>query len=562
MDLKSGSYVHLMGIGGSGMSAIATVMLEQGYRVSGCDLEMSPLVERLESRALKVSKGHTPAHLEGLNKPDAVIVSAAISKDNPELVAAREADIPVYKRGEIIGQLMQDKQGISVAGTHGKTTIAAMAAYVLTQAGLDPSYIVGGVLRNTSTNGYAGKGRPFIVEADEYDDMFLDLNHKIAIVTGIEHDHPDQFSSLHDVVLSINKFVGRLPDDGLLIACYDDPQARLLAERRRKEGKPVLTYGLSHGAELRAVEIIPRREGGFDFIAKQGLMMKGMAQIRLTGEHNLRNALAVLALAEHVGLQFEMAAAMLSEFEGVERRFEFKGRVAGITTIDDYAHHPTAIRATLEGARTRFGSRPIWVVFQPHTFTRTKALLDELVTAFDLADHVIITDIYGSRETDTLGMSSPDLVKAIKHSDVRHISNFKEVVTHLAIALGTADVVITMSAGDANKIHEGLLIALKKRFTGQLSQTVDMRNKITTLREQYIDELTERESTGRLTAEESKTWHRFLEEATLTTGLLERLLEQLREEGAPGDVKAAGSSGDENKPDKDGKTGDGTPPNV
>jgi UDP-N-acetylmuramate--alanine ligase len=534
MPLKAGAHVHFVGIGGFGLSAIAQVMLEQGFTVSGCDLEESSLAKKLGEKEVKVSVGHDPAHLDAKTKPgkpDALVVSSAVPDDNPELEAARKADIPIYKRADILGELMADRQGVAIAGTHGKTTTTAMTAYVLSQAGLDPTYIVGGVLHNTSTNAHAGRGKPFVVEADEYDRMFMGLKPSIAIVTSVEHDHPDKFPGLHDVRAAFDDFVDLLPDDGLLIACYDDPQARLLADRRRKAALPAMTYGLAHGADLRAMEVITTKEGGSDFIVKQGLAMKGMVRLRLAGTHNVQNCLAVLALSEHLGVQCELVAALISEFRGGERRFENKGRVAGVTVIDDYAHHPTAVRLTLKSARTQFGSRPIWAIFQPHTYTRTKTLLDDFAAAFEDADHVLVTDIYRSRETDNLGISSGDLIKKMDHPDAQHIGELDRIVRYLAGAVEPGDVVITMSAGDATRVGDDLLKALKVRAEVQDAIGPD---ELTELRDEFLEELASREQSGKMTRGETETWRKFVDEATLTPGLMKRLLARLHQGEAAG----------------------------
>lgn len=527
MALKSGAHVHFMGIGGSGLSAIARVMQEAGYEVSGCDLEESPLFKQLKKKGLRVSVGHDPAHLDAKDKPDALIVSSAVPEDDPEVKAAREKGIPVLKRADILGELMAGRQGVAIAGTHGKTTTTAMVAYILSQAELDPTYIVGGVLQNTGTNAHAGDGKPFVVEADEYDKMFLGLKPAVSVVTGIEHDHPDKFESLREVRAAFDEFVDLLPDDGLLIACYDDPQARLQAERRREAGKPALTYGLSHGADLRATDVITAKEGGSDFIVKQGLAMKGMVRLRLPGNHNVQNCLAAIAVADHLKVQFELIAAVIGEFRGVQRRFEIKGRVVGVTVIDDYAHHPTAIKTTLKAARTRYGSRPLWVVFQPHTYTRMKALMDDFATAFQDAEHVIVGDIYRSRETDDLGISSADLVKHMKHPGAKHVPKLEDIVEHLAERVEPGDVVITMSAGDATRVSTDLLRALAKRAGAD--DLLAAEAEVSKLRKAFVEELTRQEQAGLVTAEESKTWHEFLDEATLNVKLLDRLLTRLRE---------------------------------
>lgn len=546
MELKPGAHVHLMGIGGFGISAIARVLLERGYTVSGCDLTISELAEKLSERGAKVIQGHNASHIKessDLPTPDALIMSSAVADDNPEVAAARAEKIPVYKRSDIMGFLMAGQDGVAIAGTHGKTTTTSMAAYMLGQAGLDPTYIVGGVLRNTGQNARAGKGKPFVVEADEYDNMFLGLRPKVAIVTNIEHDHPDQFKSLDEVRASFEKFVALLPDDGLLVTCHDDQEALKLADKRRQAGKPVITYGLEPGADMRAVEVISNNQGGSDFIVRDKRLMRGMVRIGVPGKHNVQNALAVFVLAKHFDVQFEIAAAVLNEFQGVKRRFEVKGRVAGITSVDDYAHHPTAIKATLKAARARYGRRGLWAVFQPHTFTRTVALKDELALAFEEADHVIVTDIYASREKDDLGVSAKDILAVLKqHPDARHIADLDEVVKYVSENVESGDVVVTMSAGDATRVSSEVLDALQERFQDKV---IEEGASLTSLREEFMAELKRQERAGLLSLEESKTWREFIDEATLTPSLMRRLLDRLRKSDHSSKGKSGGDAGED-----------------
>jgi UDP-N-acetylmuramate--alanine ligase len=459
-DLRPGDHVHFVGISGFGLSAIARVMLDEGYVVSGCDLKPSRLVEQLKAGGAAVWQGHDPAHLQGRHV-DALVISSAVPADNVEVLAAHEAGIPVYKRADVLGTLMAGRVGVGVAGTHGKTTTTAMIAFALEHAGLDPTFIVGGVLRDVGTNARSGQGTPFIVEADEYDAMFLGLRPQVAVVTTLELDHPDMFHSLDEVRALFQQYVDLLPDDGVLVAGYDDPNARALVVRRRESGHPAITYGQERAANLRATNLIPNRFGGTDFVVETDRGVIGLAHLRLPGRHNVSNALAALAVAGYFGVGFDVAARALALFRGVERRFEFKGQVAGVTVIDDYAHHPTAVRATLEAARQKYGDQPIWVVFQPHTYSRTLALLDEFAASFDLAEHVVVTDIYAAREHDDLGVSAEDLVaRMAHHPHVVHVGGLTEAVSYLVEHVCPGDLVITMSAGDATRVGEDLLRAL------------------------------------------------------------------------------------------------------
>ena len=458
-ELQPGARVHCMGIGGFGINPIARVMHELGYRVSGCDLTESPLIPPLREQGIPVEIGHSPAHLDQF-EPEALVISSAIPPNNREVWAAVGRGIPIYKRSDILCALMRNRTGIAVAGTHGKTTTTAMLAWTLNRCGLDPSFIVGGVIRNLSTNARAGQGTLFVIEADEYDRMFMGLCPKMAVITTLELDHPDMFRSLADVRALFEEFVALLPSDGLLVAGFDDPEARRLADRRAGCGLPTLTYGLS-GGEWSARQVMPNPAGGVDFEALRAGEAVGRIALRLPGLHNVQNALAALAVAQAVGAPFEASVEALESFSGTGRRFEVKGEAQGVTVIDDYAHHPTAIRATLAAARMRYGTQTLWAVWQPHTYRRTRALLDEFAACFTEADHVIITDVYRSRDTETFGVGPEDVLARMGyHRDARHIGNLDDVIDYLALNVQPGDVVIVMSAGDATRIADGLLRAL------------------------------------------------------------------------------------------------------
>ncbi|MDW8067585.1 MAG: UDP-N-acetylmuramate--L-alanine ligase [Anaerolineae bacterium] len=451
--------VHFIGIGGAGLSAIARVLMERGARVSGSDLTLSPAAEALAREGAQVYLGHRAENVVGA---DAVIVSSAVREDNVEVQAARAAGIPVLRRAQVLGQLMEGHIGIAVAGTHGKTTTTAMIATVLWEAGLDPTFIVGGTLVGPGINARAGGGPHFVIEADEYDRTFLGISPHIAVVTNVEHDHPDCYPTFEDFRAAFAEFVARIPPDGLLVACGDHPVARELGQERQARGGRVVFYGREKGAEWTAHQVHANPSGGTDFYAVRSGRTLGEVRLRVPGEHNVLNALAALAVAEEVGVPFPTARAALSGFRGVARRFEVKGEAEGVVVVDDYAHHPTEIRATLAAARQRFPGRPLWAVWQPHTYSRTKALLEEFAEAFDQADHVVVLPIYAARESDTLGVSSADVVARMRHPDARVVGSREEAVALLGTEVRPGDVVLTLGAGDGDKVGEWLLEALKR----------------------------------------------------------------------------------------------------
>ncbi len=453
--------VHLIGIGGAGLSAIATVLLQQGYTVSGSDMQPSSSTERLTQLGATVHIGHRPENLSG--SLDTVVISSAIPADNPELVEARRRGLPVVKRAEWLGHMMQGRVGIAVAGTHGKTTTTAMTAFMLQEAEQEPTYIVGGFVPQMNTNAAAGVGDTFVIEADEYDHTFLGLRPEVAVVTIVEWDHPDIFPTAGALHQAFQDFVRLVPADGLVIGCGDDPGARAIIEQAAAN---VITYGLQADNDWQAVEVRPNRRGGHDFkvmarVGQNAVLPHLTVSLAIPGRHNVYNALAVLIIAYHRQIELAQAAEILSQFKGVGRRFELKGEVNGITVIDDYGHHPTAIKATLAAARARFGNRPLWVAFQPHTFSRTMALLDDFAGAFNEADHVIMVDIFASRETDEGLVNSKDIVERMTHPDARYIGPLGEAADYLAAHLSPGDVLFTIGAGDGYRIGERVLKKFK-----------------------------------------------------------------------------------------------------
>lgn len=456
--LRPGGHVHFVGIGGIGLSAIARVLLQKGYVVSGSDLQLSGITQDLAKLGATVYQGHKEENLGGAS---VVVASSAVPAENPEILEAKKRKISVINRGQMLAWLMRDRYCVAVAGTHGKTTTSAMIALVLEEADLHPSIIVGGIIPELGTNAKEGKGRHLVLEADEYDRTFLELRPQAAVVTSIEMDHPDCFTDLEDVSRAFREFLTRLPADGFVMACADDSQVRRVIETLEKTR--VSTYGLGNGADWQAVELRDNALGGQDFRVIGEGDDEGCFQLAIPGVHNVSNAIAAIGVAHHLGLDLQYARHSLRRFQGVKRRFEIKGEAYGVTVVDDYAHHPSEIRATLAAARQRYAGRRICAVFQPHTYSRTKALLDEFATAFDDADQVIVTGIYAAREKDDLGIGAHDLVRMMTHPQVLHVADLSEASLRIIDELAPGDVLITMGAGDVWTVGEEVLTRLRQR---------------------------------------------------------------------------------------------------
>ena len=452
--------MHLIGIGGIGLSAIARVLLADGYQISGSDAQPSALTAELQGLGMRIFSGHRAENVAGA---DLVVVSSAVPEDNPELLAARRAGIPVVKRAELLGDMMADQRGIAVAGTHGKTTTSALISFVLCELGLDPTFIVGGILQDLGTNARLGHGPHFVVEADEYDHTFLGLRPRVAVVTVVEMDHPDCFADLEAVSADFLRFLQLVPEGGALVGCADQPRVVDLL-RQATQGRTVtaVTYGLRAEGDWQARDVRVNRWGGSDFAVWHAGQVVGQARLRLVGLHNVSNALAVLAVVDRLELDLARVLEILPRFHGVRRRFEIKGEAQGVTVIDDYAHHPTEIRATLAAARRRFGQRPLWVFFQPHTYSRTRALLDEFAVSFGDADHVLISEIYAAREKDDLGIHARDLVQRVRHPDVRYVATLPEASALLQAELRPGDILLTLGAGNGDRVGESVLQARRQ----------------------------------------------------------------------------------------------------
>ncbi len=457
------THVHFIGIGGSGLSAIARLLVDSGYTVTGSDTVMSSFALDLQSLGVDIREGHNAQNIAGA---DWVVRSSAIPDDNPEVVAALANGIPVYKRSDFLGQLMENKTGIAVAGTHGKTTTTAMLAWTLSAMGEDPSFIVGSNISGLGVNARAGKGNTFVIEADEYDRMFLGLKPKVEIVTYVEHDHPDCYPTPQDFRAAFVDFVKLLPADGTLVACGDEPGAADIASEAHRMGKNILLYGAADKLGTSSDWVLaqnfkPNNKGGFSFDATVAGQAYPVA-LSIPGMHNMRNALAVMAVIHVLALSMVKAAEALGNFAGTGRRFEVRGEADGVTVVDDYGHHPTEIAATLSGARARYAKRRLWAVWQPHTFTRTRTLSDQFANAFSEADEVIVTEIYRSREP-AQDYSSLEVVKKMKQSSVKFIAALSEVIDYLIKSLQAGDVLIVFSAGDADQVSTQVLGQLRKR---------------------------------------------------------------------------------------------------
>ena len=452
------AHVHFVGIGGVGLSAIARVMLERGWRISGSDRALNRYTDALARDGARIHAGHAAAHVL-TDPPDAVIISSAI-RGNPEVDAAVAQGIPVYKRMDVIGALLAGQFVVAVAGSHGKTTTSAMVTHVLQAAGLQPGYIVGGTLATTGANGGGGAGQVFVIEADEYDHMFLGLNPDVALVTNVEWDHPDFFLTPEAFQSAFTQFAARITPGGALIACAEDPGAAALAAAHAGRA---LTYGATDRAAWRLSDL-HQAGGETRFTAHAPDGASADVVLAVPGRVNALNALGALAAAVQAGAPLEQAAQALASFAGVGRRFDVLGEAAGVVVIDDYAHNPAKIRAVLEAARSRYPDRDLWAVWQPHTFSRTRAFLHAYAQAFSAADHVLVTEIYPAREQASAfpGVDGASTAAALHHPDAHFVAQFSEAVARITAHPARPAAVVVMSAGDADQIGRLLLARLQE----------------------------------------------------------------------------------------------------
>ncbi len=454
------THVHLIGIGGTGISSIARVLLEKGYKVSGSDRILSSLALDLKQAGVTVFAGHTPENITGA---DILVRSSAIPDDNVEVQAALAAGIPVQKRSDFLGTLLNQHKSLAVAGSHGKTTTSAMLAWSLTSLDQDPSYILGGVSSNLRNNAHAGRGELFVIEADEYDRMFLGLNPDIILFTAIGYDHPDCFPSPADYEEAFHQFAACLKPHGLMVATVED-SSRLQIFASAPQPHQACTYGLADTAHYQAKDLKVNEAGGFSFRILHNGSELARTDLKVPGEHNVMNALGVFAVLHQLGFLPVKIADALSQFTGTGRRFEIVGEVSGITVVDDYAHHPAKIQATLAAARSRFPGRRIIAVWQPHTYSRTRTLAEDFAASFHNADVVIVSEIYASREKPE-DYSSRQVAEQITYTETRFVPSLPEISSLLAKKLQPGDVLIVLSAGDANQVCPEVLATLSERKT-------------------------------------------------------------------------------------------------
>lgn len=437
------------------MSGLAEILLlSTPLEISGCDLTFSENTARLQKLGAKIAVGHDPAHVA---EADLVVVSSAVDEENPEVRAAREKGLPVIRRAEMLAEIMRLKQGIAVAGTHGKTTTTSLTGMVLTEAGFDPTIVVGGQVRILGTNARLGKGDFLVAEADEYDRSFLELTPVVAVLTNIEADHLDTYRDLADIEDAFATFANRVPFYGAVVACIDDPGVcRVLPRVKRR----VVTYGESREASLSAKEIRYDASGTTFEVWEGETWSLGSVHLRLPGKHNVLNALAAIAVGRELSIPFPLIARAIADFTGVVRRFETKGERDGVLVLDDYAHHPTEIAATLAAARQVYPDRRIVALFQPHLFTRTRDFATEFGRSLLKADVALVTDVYPSREKPIPGVTGELVVSAAReagHKDAIYLIDKKEVVASVARLLKPGDLLLTMGAGDVVRFGEELL---------------------------------------------------------------------------------------------------------
>jgi UDP-N-acetylmuramate--alanine ligase len=462
--------IHFVGIGGIGMSGIAEVLLTLGYKVSGSDLKSSSITERLAEKGALIFAGHRAENVTGA---EVVVASSAIRKDNPEIVAAHAQLIPVIQRAEMLAELMRLKYGIAIAGMHGKTTTTSMVAAVLAAGGLDPTVVVGGRVDAMGSNARLGKSQYLVAEADESDRSFLKLSPILAVVTNIDREHMDCYRDMDDVEQAFLDFVDRVPFYGMAVLCHDDERLRNMLPRLARRAT---TYGLHPEADFR-VGKSSGNSGGRHYshfsVEYRGKSL-GDFHLHVPGAHNVLNATAAVAVGVGLDIDPERIREALENFRGVDRRFQLRGRVAEISVIDDYGHHPTEIRATLAAAR-QCGFRRVHVIFQPHRFTRTRDLLDEFASAFGDADTLLVLDIYAASEPPIHGITAEHLAQTIagasgKGEAVRYAPSFAEAARLAAELAGPGDMVLTLGAGNVSQLGPQVLEELKARHAAVSTQ--------------------------------------------------------------------------------------------
>ncbi len=454
--------LHFVGIGGIGMSGIAEILIDQGFKITGSDKATSENTERLQSLGAKVYSGHDAKNVGP--DVDVLVYSSAVMPDNPEVVEAQKRKIPVIRRAEMLAEVMRLKYGIGIAGTHGKTTTTSMASLVLMEGGIDPTVIVGGRLRGLAgSNARLGKGEFIVVEADEFDRSFLSITPTIAVLTTLETDHLDTYRDLDDIKSAFIQFASKVPFYGSVILCLDEPALQDIMPKIKKK---IITYGLNGQADLQAVDIV-HRQNKSKFLVLHGSKELGEVELQIPGKHNVQNALAAIAVGLELKVPFGKIKTGVEKFTGVFRRWEVKAEVDGITVVDDYAHHPTEIKATLAGAKSGWRRRVV-CVFQPHLYSRTRDFYEDFGRAFFNADVLVLTDVYPAREEPIQGVTGELIANAAKsfgHKNVQYVPDKKNVPSFLMMVKQPGDIIITMGAGDIWRFGEEFIKQLKHGFT-------------------------------------------------------------------------------------------------
>ena len=455
--------VHLVGIGGIHMSAIARILLAWGHQVSGSDVKLSPLTDRLRALGATVHEGHDAAHLDDA---ELVAYTAAAQAGNPELVEARRRGLPTLIRAEMVARLMTGRRAIAVAGCHGKTSTTALIAFILREAGHDPTFLVGGEMVDLTTNAEAGKGEEIVVEADEFAGAFLHYHPQIAVVTNIEPDHLDYYGSFPRLVAAFRQFLSQVPPDGTIVACADDDTLHDMLSQPQQNPPlraRVVRYGLTENAEFFPKKLLRKDVDGFTFLLQYGGEPGGSFETGLAGIHQVRNALAAIAVASVLGLPQEAVRDAVARFRGVQRRFQYIGDAAGVTVMDDYAHHPTEVRATIAAAAQRFPGRRLVCLFQPHTYTRTQYLLDGFRACFQGVDELLIAETYAAREEPTAGMNARQLAELLENPPARYVGSLDNATEAVLATLRAGDVFFTIGAGDVGQVGPKILEGLRQR---------------------------------------------------------------------------------------------------
>ena len=454
IDFKHPVSVYFVGIGGISMSGLAEILHQAGFAVSGSDWKSSPITQALEKKGIQVYYGEDAAHVtEGI---DCAVLTSAVHEDNLEFAAIRQKEIPYLSRAQLLGQIMKNYElPIAVSGTHGKTTTTSMLSEILLKAGTDPTLSIGGILKSIGGNIRVGESGYFLTEACEYTNSFLSFFPKIALILNVEEDHLDFFKDLAAIRHSFHNFARLLPQDGTLVIIGDIDRWQELTQGLSCR---IITYGHDGGCDYYASDIAQDEQGNASFLLHSPGRDPQQVSLKVPGSHNVHNALAAIATADLLDISRENTLAALHEFQGTDRRFEYKGNVNGVTIIDDYAHHPTEITATLQAAHN-YPHKTLWCMFQPHTYSRTRDFMEQFAQALTLADRVVLTDIYAAREKDTLGISSRDLQAAVQRlgRECDYFPTFEEAEKFLLENCINGDLLITMGAGDVVKIGESLL---------------------------------------------------------------------------------------------------------